>query len=148
MVEDIVSELARVSAELEIRGLLARLAQLSDSGEVDTYVTLFTEDAVWELSESPRSGLAASTQRGRDAIGEGARERLRARANRPGVQTMHFIATTAVEVKGEAATAVSYFQFVASGPTGLGLQNAGHYDDTFHKTDYGWKLAHRVISFA
>ncbi len=148
MADETALDVARVADELEIRNVLARIAQLSDSGDVDTYVTLFTEDALWEMSESPRAGLAASSQRGRDAIGDGARARLRSRADSPGVQSLHFIATTAVALDGDRATVDSYFQFLLCRPADVKLQNAGRYQDIVQRTDEGWKLAHRVITFA
>jgi 3-phenylpropionate/cinnamic acid dioxygenase small subunit len=148
MADEMTIDVARVAAELEIRGLLARVAQLSDSGDIDTYLTLWTEDAVWEMTASPRAGLAASTQRGRDAIVEGARARLQARADRPDTQSLHCLTTTAVAVDGDNATVDSYFLFVICGPSDVKLQNAGRYHDTARRTEDGWKLTHRMITFA
>ena len=129
------------------RNLLARIAQLADSGEVDDYLRLFTDDAVWQMSDNPRTGLVASTRHGLDDIAAGVRERRQAAAERPDVSTMHFIATSSVEVNDDLATAISYFQFVRCGTTELTLLNAGRYDDTMRRTDAGWKLASRTITF-
>jgi len=35
--------------EREIRNLLARMGHMADYGDLDVYLTLFTEDAVWEM---------------------------------------------------------------------------------------------------
>ena len=54
----------RAAAELEIRNVLARLAQLADSGDTDEYVSLLTDDVVWAMPPNPSIGLAASERRG------------------------------------------------------------------------------------
>ena len=58
----------RTAAELEIRNILARLAQLADSGDTDEYVSLLTDDIVWAMPANPAIGLAGSERRGRDEI--------------------------------------------------------------------------------
>jgi hypothetical protein len=68
----------RVAAELEIRNVLARLAQLADTGETDEYVNLLTADIVWAMPPNPTIGLAASERRGHDEIAAGQRERIAA----------------------------------------------------------------------
>ena len=37
----------RLVDEAEIRNLLARIAQLSDEGELDDYIACFSESAIW-----------------------------------------------------------------------------------------------------
>lgn len=39
-------QLQRVADDLEVRNIVARIAQLSDEGALDDYARLFTEDAV------------------------------------------------------------------------------------------------------
>lgn len=141
------SELTRLAADVDIRNLLARVAHLADGGEVGDYLALFTEDATWEMDENPRAGVAASRLEGIDAIGAGVRERRKAAT--PGVIGMHFVTTTAIDIEadGDAATAHSYYQFV-SGAKELTLRVAGNYHDTLRRTEGGWKVASRMISFA
>jgi 3-phenylpropionate/cinnamic acid dioxygenase small subunit len=147
--ERVDSVLARVVAELEIRNVLARLAQFSDSGQIDEYLRLFTEDAVWDMPDNPRTGLPGSTRHGRADIAEGAHERRAAAEKTPEVSQMHFVATTAVEVAdtdGEAR-AISYFQFVVSDAAESKVRVLGTYHDTLRKVGDEWKLARRVIVF-
>ena len=41
-------QLQRVADDLEVRNAVARLAQLSDEGNLDDYIALFTEDGIWD----------------------------------------------------------------------------------------------------
>ena len=61
----------RAAAELEIRNVLARLAELADSGDTDEYVSLLTDDIVWAMPPNPSIGLAGSERRGHDEIADG-----------------------------------------------------------------------------
>ena len=130
----------RVADELEIRNVVARLAQLADTGEIDAYVDLFTEDAVWDMPGSPR--------RGRDDIRAGALERRRGGTAGPGSDTRHVISTVAVTADGgDTATAESYWLFYGDSAATPKLQLLGSYRDTFRRTPQGGKLAHRRITF-
>jgi ketosteroid isomerase-like protein len=145
MVEMNDSVLLQVAAELEIRNVIAQLAQYADGGEVDSYLRLFTEDALWQISDNPRTSEGASTARGHKAIADGARQRKAASANN-GSSSLHFVTTIAVEVTGACATVNSYFQVLAVGKTDATLRVAGTYHDTLNKTDEGWKMASRIIT--
>jgi ketosteroid isomerase-like protein len=138
--------LARVAAELEIRNVLARVAQHYDSNEEEPYIRLFAEDAVWEMADNPRTGQIGSVRQGRAEIAEGLRERHQA-AQADGKARMHFVATSAVTVSGDEASATSYFQLLLLDHAGVNLQSAGRYLDSMRRTDDGWKLAARVIWF-
>ena len=139
----------RVAAELEIRNVLARLAQLADRGETDAYVALLTDDVVWAMPANPTIGLAASERRGREEIGRGQRERMAAGHQGPGSNTMHVVTTIAVDVAtdGDWAVAESYFQYWGDTATAPEIRNLGRYRDELRRTDEGWKLARRSISF-
>ena len=139
----------RVAAELEIRNVLARLAQFADSGDTDAYVALLTEDVVWAMPANPTIGLAASERRGREEIGRGQRERMAAGHQGPGSNTMHVVTTIAVDVAtdGDRAVAESYFQYWGDTATAPAIRNMGRYRDEFRRTGEGWKLARRSISF-
>ena len=41
-------QLQRVADELEIRNLVARLAQTADEGSLEEYAALYTDDAIWD----------------------------------------------------------------------------------------------------
>jgi len=139
----------RVAAELEIRNVLARLAQFADSGDTDAYVALLTDDVVWAMPANPTIGLTASERRGREEIGRGQRERMAAGHQGPGSNTMHVVTTVAVVVApdGDQAVAESYFQYWGDTATAPAIRNMGRYHDELRRTDEGWKLARRSISF-
>lgn len=131
--------LSRVAAELQIRNLVARVAQLADHGDLAAYGELFTEDGCWELPGGPR--------RGREDILEGARERRRQKVTGPGTGTRHLISTVAVEVlDDDHATADSYWQFWRETATAPTLFNMGHYHDTLRRVDGAWRVARREIT--
>lgn len=131
--------IARVLDELQIRNLIARVAQLADHGDAEEYAGLFTEDAAWEFPGGPRHGRAD--------ILAGARDRRRQRVTGPGSATRHIIATVAVRVVDAAtATADSYFQFWRDTATAPTLFNMGHYHDELRREDGAWRIARRKIT--
>lgn len=137
-----------MAAELEIRNVIARLAQSADSGDLDEYVSLMTHDVVWAMPASPHVGVAASERRGHDEIGAGARDRTAAGLQGPGSDTMHTITTTSIRVDGDdRATADSSFVFWETTSTAPTPKSIGRYHDSFHRTVDGWKLARRTITF-
>jgi uncharacterized protein (TIGR02246 family) len=130
---------ARVLDELEIRNLIARVAQLADHGDVEEYASLYTEDALWDF---PGGAL-----RGRADILVGARERRSQRVTGPGTATRHIITTLAVRVKDAGtAAADSYFQFWRDTATSPTLFNMGHYRDVLRREDGAWRIARREIT--
>jgi uncharacterized protein (TIGR02246 family) len=138
-----------VEAELAIRNVLARVAQLADVGELHDYLGLFTDDAVWVMPANDRVGLAASERRGRDEIEAGVVERRAAGLQGPGAGTMHLVTTTAVDVVGpDDARATSCFLFCATGAGGPppSVLTVGRYDDVLRRTANGWRLANRTIT--
>jgi uncharacterized protein (TIGR02246 family) len=133
------SELERVAAELEVRNLVARVAQVADHGSLDEYAGLFTEDAAWELPGGPR--------RGRADIVDGARQRRHDGVTGPGSRTRHLITTVAVVVGQDgSATADSYWQFWRETDAAPTLFNMGHYHDTLRLDGGAWRIARREIT--
>jgi hypothetical protein len=124
--------------DLAIRSLIARIAQLADTGEAGEYTRCFTSDARWEMPGDPRHGHAdirTASQARRDAGETG-----------PGSATRHLVSTIAVDVDGDAARATSYFQFVGQTTTTPQLRLVGQYNDQFIRTDEGWLLDQRRIT--
>ncbi|MFC5751861.1 nuclear transport factor 2 family protein [Actinomadura rugatobispora] len=138
---DGAGEFRAVRDELEIRGALARIAMLSDMGDLDDYAAQFTEDAVWEMPGVP-------VKRGRAEIRAAGAARRAEGATGPGSGTRHVIGTTAVEVGGDGGTAVaeSYWQFYVRTGAEPHLRSMGHYRDTFRREPAGWRLARREIT--
>ena len=132
----------------DIRTLIAKLAQLADTGEVDDYVALFTDDAVWAMPAIPQSGLEPSERRGTAEIAAGVRERRAAGVQGPGTNTAHVITTIAVTPDGDdAAIAESVWMFVVDTASAAPrLQGLGRYRDTVRRTGAGWRLARREIT--
>jgi uncharacterized protein (TIGR02246 family) len=130
----------RLADELEIRNLVARLAQLADMGDLNEYVSLFTEDASWEMPGAPRTGRAD--------IMAGAQDRRSSGTTGPGSNTRHVISTLSVHADGsDQATSDCYWLFYANTTSTASVQLMGHYHDTLRRDTDGWKLARREIAF-
>jgi len=136
-----------MDADAEIRTLLARIAQLADTGDLDEYLTCFTEDAVWAMPDNPAVGMTANAKRGHAEILLGAQERRASGLQGPGTESRHVLTTLAITLESETrATARSYFQFFGTTSTTPTLRTMGQYDDVLVKGERGWQLAHRTIT--
>ena len=134
-------------ADAEIRNVLARIAQLADTGDLDEYLTLFTDDAVWAMPDNPAIGMLANERRGHAEIRAGAEERRASGLQGPGTETRHVLTTTAVNVESDdRATVRSYFLFFESTTSEPVLRTMGQYDDVLVRGAIGWQLAHRTIT--
>ena len=131
-------QIRQVADELEIRNLLARMAQLADDGELDEYIDLFTEDALWD-------GGAFGQLRGHASILEGARERRKGGTSGPGANSRHVITTSVIRLNGDTASSRSVFHFCTNTDAEPTMAIMGVYEDEFRRTPAGWKLAHRLI---
>jgi 3-phenylpropionate/cinnamic acid dioxygenase small subunit len=141
-----MTDVERIAAELEIRNLIARVAQLADVGEVADYCALFTKDAVWAMPAAEKLGLPASERVGIDVIEAGVHERRGAGMQGPGTNTKHVVTTIAVDVTGpDDAIGRTYWMFYTDTTTDPVVLNMGRYEDSFRRTDDGWKLARRTI---
>ena len=125
--------------ELAVRNLVARLAMLADEGDLEEYMDLFTEDARWDM---PGGEL-----QGRDDLLAGAIERRAGGTVGPGSNTRHVIATQAVAMDGDEAISDAYWQFWVNTAAEPSVALFGRYRDRLVRTESGWKLAHRVISY-
>ena len=125
--------------EAAVRNLVAQLAMLADGGDLEEYVDLFTDDARWDM---PGGEL-----QGRENLLAGAIERRAAGTVGPGSNTRHVITTQAVAVDGDEAVSDAYFQFWVNTATEPSIALFGTYRDRLVRTENGWKLAHRTISF-
>ena len=128
-----------MSDDAAIRNVVARLAQLADEGDLEEYVELFADDALWEM---PGAAI-----QGRDNLLAGAIERRAAGTVGPGSNTRHVITTQAVAVDGDDATSDVYWQFWVNTATEPSIALFGTYSDRLVRTSEGWKLAHRSISY-
>lgn len=124
--------------DLAIRNLIARIAQVADTGGADEYAQCFTADGRWDMPGAPR--------RGRADIQRGSQARRDAGEIGPGSATRHMVNTIVVDIDGDAARASSYFQFFDQTTTTPRLRLVGQYDDRFVRTGDGWLLDHRRIT--
>jgi len=136
----------RLADELELRNLVARIAQTADSGTVAEYVALFTEDAAWSMPDNPAAGLPASEKRGIGEIEAGVHERRASGLQGPGSNTKHVVTTIAIDVRGpDNALGHTYWMFFRDTTGQPTVLNMGEYRDEFRRTPEGWRLARRTI---
>ncbi len=128
-----------MSDDAAIKNVVARLAMLADGGDLEEYVDLFTDDARWDM---PGGEL-----QGRENLLAGAIERRAAGTVGPGSNTRHVITTQAVTVNGDEAVSDAYWQFWVNTATEPSIALFGTYRDRLMRTENGWKLAHRTISY-
>jgi hypothetical protein len=136
------------SDEAVITSLIAQVQHMVDFGTLEEYLSLFTEDAVWVLPPHPGTGAPGDERRGLDDIRAGVEERRAAGVQGPGTHTRHLNTTTSVAMDGPDAAWVTscflYFTDTLSQPT---LRLLGTYRHQVRRTDAGWKVARREISF-
>jgi 3-phenylpropionate/cinnamic acid dioxygenase small subunit len=137
----------RAADEAEIRNLIGRVALLADTTpDLDLYLALFTEDAVWDFPGDAAQQLPASRTQGHAAILADRQERRRTGFQGPGTHTRHLVTVLAVHVDGaDTAGADSYWMYLNHTDTAPALQSMGQYHDSLVRTAQGWKLAHRQI---
>jgi 3-phenylpropionate/cinnamic acid dioxygenase small subunit len=120
----------------QVRNLIARLAHLADYGDLDEYLSLYTDDAVWEWGEVRNEGPAAIRADRMHRRGTGGQG--------PATRTRHVVTTMWIDVDGsDVATAHSYWVYVQQADTSPVLASTGRYHDTLRRTSTGWKMAHR-----
>jgi 3-phenylpropionate/cinnamic acid dioxygenase small subunit len=124
--------------DAQIRNLIARIAQLADTGTAKEYARCFTADAHWEMPGAARHGRA-------DIIA-GSLARRESGDIGPDSATRHAVGTIGVTLQGDTAQATSYFQFFTHTTTAPQLRQIGQYDDHFVRSAAGWLLNHRRIT--
>lgn len=131
----------RAADEWEVRNVIVRLAQYADGlGSCEEYAALFTEDADWLMPGAPRHGRAD--------ILEGSIARRAEGGVGPGSNSRHVVASTAVDfADDDTAVADSYWLYFVETNEVPRLTLMGHYRDTLRRTDEGWRMARREVSF-
>jgi ketosteroid isomerase-like protein len=136
--DDLAARVALLEDERDVRSLVARIAHLADWGDLDEYISCFTEDSVWEWLDVRNEGA--------EAIRADRTTRRAAGQQGPGSGSRHVVTTQYVEVDGsDVARAQSYLLYIVGITTNDGPSNkiVNRYDDSFRRTPDGWKLAHR-----
>jgi hypothetical protein len=147
-----ISDIERVSAELAIRNLIARIFLLTDTApDLSAYQYCFTEDAVWERrghEEAVSPGVhLGSRAEGRAAI-VADRQAVRASgATGPTSGSWHMTTNVLVSLTGPGtARAWTAWLYVVPDGAGEKVGRTGYYQDDFRRTDGVWRLAHRQYS--
>ncbi|MGY1814511.1 nuclear transport factor 2 family protein [Blastococcus sp. SYSU D00820] len=139
------AELLRVADMVLVADVLARLTHAADSGTLEEYGELLTEDAVWEMPENGSTRLPAQVRRGRADLLAGAAQRRAAGLQGPGTASRHVIGNVSVVPDGDTARSTAYWRFY-TGTTGTPrLVAAGTYRDLHRREGAVWRLAHRRI---
>jgi len=132
----------------QVLDVLARLALTADTGEVEEYLALIAEDAVWEFPDNPILGTPAQRLTGKAEIEEGVRSRRARGVQGPGSYTQHVVTSVVVEQLGEdSARARAAWMFLADTIGTPRISGVGHYDDLLRLVDGRWMMAHRQVSF-
>jgi hypothetical protein len=129
--------LENVVDRLQIDDLLTRYARAIDENDWDLMVSLFTDDAVWDLSRC--GGIKGSPADVAAWVG--------AHVDAWPVN-QHFIVNRDVRISGDTATGKSYFWNVMSRPGADGAGNeflttGGFYYDRYRRTERGWLIEQR-----
>ena len=128
-----------LEAMLEIRNLEVEYARTWDTGQVEGWAAVFTEDGSFELVASEdRPGRRVA---GKDELREFCEE---VNAHTTGIHLMHL---PHIVVDGDTARGWLYFEFRkvvrTAGETAQGI-TAGHYDVAYVRTERGWRMKERV----
>lgn len=142
------SELRWLADQLALRDLIARVAQLADTGEVDEYAACWAEDGEW-VAPTDSLGVSAGDppRRGRDSVIAGVRHRRAMGVQGPGTHTRHVVSTTSLTRTGpDSATGRSYWRYYADTDALPRIVLTGQYDDEFVRSPDGWRLRVRRVS--
>jgi hypothetical protein len=131
-------ELWELVAREEIRDTVARYAHYADSGRVDDFIGLFTEDAVLEIKGRTvfrgREGIRGMIEGAKTGVAERAASRL----------IRHNNTNVLIELDGptRARTRMYFVAYMANGP-----DHWGRYRDVLvPEADGRWRFQERVVS--
>ena len=121
--------------ELAIHRVLARYCHTIDDGAFDEFAALWAVDAEFVLY--------GEVTRGRDAI----RDAIAA-MQPPERRGRHLTVNAVVDIRGDAASAVSDFLFFHREPDApVELRFIGRYHDELVRSEDGWQFGRREIEF-
>jgi 3-phenylpropionate/cinnamic acid dioxygenase small subunit len=122
------------SDEELIETLIGLHAQLTDDGNYNERVPLYTKDGRFMMGDTVATGhdeLTASFSA----------------SSAPERRGKHITANAVIKVDGETASGRTDFLFASKGENGLAVAAAGRYFDTFAKVDGEWRFTERRIVF-
>lgn len=153
---EIEARLASLEDHVRIEQLLMRYAAALNTRDADTYVSLFTPDATFELRRAIEEPPFLGPFKGREALrkqwfpeGAGAAD---ASGRRPFGPMRHVTTNYEIDVRGETATVRAFFiEVVSNGPNippgskPPTIHAMGRYEDELVKQDGQWLFARRVV---
>jgi len=119
--------------EDQVRRVLAEYCHRYDSGSVDEWADLFTEDGRFVLM-------------GRATVGRPAIREYMEHAQAGFGRGIHVTSNTVVDLDGDEARAASNYLYVRPGDDGLVVAAAGIYRDRLVRDGARWRFRERAIS--
>jgi 3-phenylpropionate/cinnamic acid dioxygenase small subunit len=116
-----------------IRELLCRYCYGTDTGNVDQWVGVFTEDCVWDGGPF---GICNGTREMRAFYAQGGDAAKSMR---------HLTLNTIIDVQNERARAVSYVVVLGIGESDTKVFFTGFYDDLLVRHSGQWRIAKRKL---
>ena len=150
------ARLQALEDHVRIEQLLMRYAAALNTGDADTYVSLFTPDATFELRRAIGEPPFLGPFKGREALRkqwfpEGARA-VDASGRRPFGPMRHVTTNYEIDVRGATATVRAFFiEVVSNGPNippgsrPPTIHAMGRYEDELVKQDGHWLFSRRVV---
>ena len=150
------ARLQALEDHVAIEQLLMRYAAAFNTGDADTYVSLFTPDGELELRRGIGEPPFLGPFKGREALRnqwfpDGARA-VDASGRRPFGPMRHVTTNYEIDVRGETATVRAFFmEVVSSGPNippgskPPTIHAMGRYEDELVKQDGRWLFSKRVV---
>lgn len=153
---DTEARLQALEDHVRIEQLLMRYAAALNTRDADTYVSLFTRDAVFELRRAIDEPPFLGPFKGHEALrkqwfpdGAGAADANGRRAFGP---MRHVTTNYEIDVRGETATVRAFFiEVVSNGPNippgskPPTIHAMGRYEDELVKQDGRWLFSKRVV---
>lgn len=137
------ARLRAVEDRVAIENLEGRYARTWDTGDAAGWAAVFTEDGEWE-AKAAGTQAAANLVRGRDELEAFCRQCAGF------VTGLHFLHINEVEVDGDRARGLVYFEFrgliKTPGEVSETLHQlvSGYYDVTYVRTEEGWRMRRRL----
>ena len=127
---------------LAIAEQIARYSFAWDEQDLDGYVALFSDDAIFEVDPELPGGPSVHAH-GHEAIRAWAEERMASR--KPGVQVRHHQSGTLFEELGDDRARTRTMLLTSRvGPAGE-PPTSGVYHDEWQRTPEGWRFARRTL---
>jgi ketosteroid isomerase-like protein len=150
--ESIEDRLRAVEDRIEIEQLLMRYAAALNTDDADTYVSLFTADAVFELKRQAGQPPFAGPFKGHDALRKQWFPDNPDGAARPFGPMRHVTTNYEIDVSGDTATVRAFFiEVVSNGqnsPPGSNpptIHAMGRYEDELVRHNGRWLFSKRTV---